>query len=58
MVLFKDCVGCERRYVGCHSKCEEHARDRAILEEINRVRKTVQANEDAVFEVIKRSRRR
>ena len=58
MNLFKCCVACTARRVGCHSDCKRYADDKAICEKVNKVRKTVQANEDAVFEVTRHNKRR
>lgn len=30
LTLFKDCIDCKKRYVGCHSECESYLRDKAI----------------------------
>lgn len=54
MELFKDCVGCTRRYVGCHSKYETHARDKARSEEIRRARFKLKEREDAIHDVLRR----
>lgn len=34
------CKGCTKRYVGCHGKCEEYAKE---VEERKRIREEIQA---------------
>ena len=58
MNLFSCCVACASRRVGCHSDCERYAEDKAICEKVNKARKAVQANEDAIYEVAKHNKRR
>jgi len=33
MTLFEKCLGCDRRYVGCHANCSDYIRDRKRLDE-------------------------
>lgn len=34
------CKGCENRYLGCHSKCEDYAKFKQYRERINQNRKS------------------
>ena len=34
MKLFEKCRGCDKRYVGCHSKCPDYLKDRATLDKL------------------------
>ncbi len=33
--MFKKCIDCKDRHVGCHSSCDAYLRSRALLNEIN-----------------------
>ena len=54
MELFKDCAGCADRTLGCHSKCEKYAKDKARCEEVRHARFKSHENDDAIHDVLKR----
>ena len=54
MELFKDCVACASRRLGCHSDCEKYARDKARCDEVKNARFKMQERNDAIYEVLKR----
>ena len=40
MKLFKKCLHCDKRYVGCHSECPDYLKDRATLDKLKASRNT------------------
>ena len=54
MNLFKDCVACTSRELGCHSKCEKYAKDKARCDKVRRTRFESHEHEDALYEILKR----
>jgi hypothetical protein len=46
MAMAKCCIDCTKRYVGCHSKCEDYLKFRRELDEKNEARIKAKQEED------------
>lgn len=48
------CNGCPRRFLGCHSKCEEYAAFREECDELAEERRRKREHNEYIADVIKR----
>lgn len=53
-----ECKDCERRYVGCHSQCEDYKQYREQLDRINKQRRAYGEKSMIATEVYRRHRSR
>lgn len=48
------CKDCEKRYVGCHSSCEEYNEQKKRHVELNKVMRQHEQNREAIYDLKKK----
>lgn len=44
MKNYQNCLGCEKRYIGCHSNCEDYQKYRKELDNLKKIKQQERNN--------------